>query len=86
MYCVYIIISPKFRKHYTGHTDDLGRRIMEHNITAEKGYTRRYRPWEILHSEYFKTRSEAIHREKFYKTGVGRELIKKMIQVKYNFL
>ncbi len=83
MYYTYILYSPKFAKHYTGHTDDLERRILEHNETGEKGYTIRFRPWELLHYEVYKTRTEAIMREKFFKTGVGRELIKKMISEKY---
>mgnify|MGYP003596661113 CR=1 FL=1 len=83
MYVVYILFSPSFRKHYTGHTDDLNRRLNEHNVTSEVGYTKRYRPWELLHSEQFETRSEAILREKFFKTGVGRDLIKKMIKEKF---
>ena len=49
---------------YTGITNDLGRRIREHN--SEKGgarYTRSRRPVELVYSESAGSRSEAAKRE-----------------------
>ena len=58
-------------------------RLLEHNVTGITGFTIRYRPWELIHAEYFEDKEEAMEKEKFYKTGVGREKIKKLIQ-EYN--
>lgn len=47
------------RSYYTGHTDDLDRRIAEHQSGAIRGYTYERRPVELVWSENFQTRVEA---------------------------
>ena len=76
MYIVYVLISENANKTYVGYTSDLARRLIEHNETGE-GFTKRYRPWKILFTEGYSTKREAILREKFFKTGKGREEISK---------
>ena len=84
MYIVYILYSRSSGKTYVGYTNDITRRLVEHNVTELKGYTLRYRPWEILHTEEYATKKEAMTREKYYKTGKGREEIKKIIESNSN--
>lgn len=79
MWYVYILLSASGRKTYTGYTSDVDRRLFEHNTSETKGYTRRYRPWALMRTEPYDQKAEAIHREKFLKTGRGREEIKKYI-------
>ena len=79
MFSVYILYSSAYQKTYCGYTSHLLRRIEEHNITATKGYTIRYRPWVLIHSEFYTKKEQALTREKYYKTGVGREQIQKLI-------
>ena len=47
------------RSYYTGHTDDLDRRIAEHQSGAIRGYTYERRPVELLWADSFPTRAEA---------------------------
>ncbi len=75
-YVVYILYSRKFDKTYIGYSQDLIDRFYSHNFFATKGYTVRYRPWEVMHLEFFKTQKQAMQQEKYYKSGVGREKIK----------
>ncbi|SNS09456.1 tRNA/rRNA methyltransferase [Sphingomonas laterariae] len=49
--------------YYTGHTDDLDRRMAEHQSGALPGYTYDRRPVELMFSENFQTRLEALDRE-----------------------
>ena len=63
-----------------GYTSDLKTRLEQHNETGTSGWTLRYRPWVFLHVEVFETKREAILREKYYKTGVGRDFIKTLIE------
>ena len=79
MYTVYILYSVKARKSYTGYTADLERRLIEHNETATSGFTIRYRPWLLIHIELFSSKKEAMAKEKFYKSGVGRIILKQLI-------
>ncbi len=49
--------------YYTGHTDDLDRRIAEHQSGAIKGYTHDKRPVELMWADEFPTRAEALEAE-----------------------
>jgi putative endonuclease len=77
MWYVYILKSTRYIKSYVGCTDNIERRLLEHNL-GKSYYTSRYKPWEILKFELFKTYLEARKRERFYKTGKGREELKKL--------
>ena len=78
MFYVYILKSLKYGRHYTGSTNNLERRIMEHN-TGQTKYTSQTGPFELIYSEKYNTKLEAIRREKFLKTGKGRELLKEVL-------
>ncbi|MEG0850420.1 MAG: GIY-YIG nuclease family protein [Flavobacterium sp.] len=78
-FVVYILYSEKFNKNYTGFTSNLIERFKSHNLLATKGYTIKFRPWTIIHIEFFSSKSEAMKREKYLKTGIGREFIKNII-------
>lgn len=53
-------------------TSDLEERIGRHNAGRERT-TRAYRPFELIYSEEQPTREEARKREKYFKSGVGKE-------------
>ncbi|MGM8360649.1 GIY-YIG nuclease family protein [Flavobacterium sp. ARAG 55.4] len=76
---VYILYSEKFSKTYTDLTSSLIERFKSHNNLSTKGYTLKFRPWIVIHIEFFNSKIEAINREKYLKTGIGREFIKNLI-------
>ncbi|AWK04520.1 endonuclease [Flavobacterium crocinum] len=78
-FVVYILYSEKFKKNYTGFTSNLIERFKSHNLLEKKGYTLKFRPWVVIYVEFFNSKSEAMKREKYLKTGVGREFIKNLI-------
>ncbi len=63
---------------YKGQTKDIDNRIKEHNSGKTKS-TKAYKPWKLVYFETFETREEAVLREKYFKTGSGREYIKKKL-------
>ena len=69
---VYILYSKEFKKNYTGVITDLISRFKSHNKLANKGWTKAYRPWMVIHIEVFNSKNEALKREKFFKSGQGR--------------
>ena len=73
-FTTYVLYSKTFDKIYIGHSSDIQRRITEHN-TGESRYAKRYAPWELVYSEEFPTRAEAMKREKELKSQKGREFI-----------
>jgi len=75
MFFVYAITSTKRKYLYVGLTADLKRRILEHNSGKNKT-TRPYSPFELLYSESFPNRQSARKREKYLKSGAGKEFLK----------
>jgi putative endonuclease len=76
MFTVYVLYSKTFQKKYTGFTQDIERRIIQHNQGLLGKYTKGKGPWVLIYSETYQTKREAIIREKELKTGKGRDFIK----------
>ena len=72
---VYVLKSVDHYRFYVGMTADIERRIKEHNSGKTKS-TKGYRPWELVFKESYQTTTEARKREKYLKSGVGKEYIK----------
>ena len=75
MYHVYVLYSRKFEKIYVGFTSDVEQRLLSHNALSKKGWTINFRPWILIHTEEFASKSEAMKREKQLKSAKGREWI-----------
>ena len=80
MFFVYIIKSTIDNRLYKGFTTDLERRIKEHNSGKNKS-TSPYKPWNLVYFEKFTDRIEARKREKYFKTGIGREYLKNKLDL-----
>ena len=78
-YWVYIIQSKKNGWTYTGHTNDIKRRLHDHNRGKMKS-TRYHSPFKIIYTEEFSCRSEAMTREKFLKSGKGRQIREELLK------
>ena len=78
-FVVYILFSETHNKTYVGFTSNLIERIKSHNALGVKGYTLRYRPWEVIYVEFFNEKKLALNQEKYFKTGVGRAYIKTLL-------
>lgn len=80
MFYVYVIYNSTVKKTYTGQTKNLDERLIMHNNKVLNGYTSRFDgKWEIVYKEKYKTRGEAIKREKQLKSFRGRQFIKNFI-------
>ncbi|MBI4198796.1 MAG: GIY-YIG nuclease family protein [Chloroflexi bacterium] len=66
-YFVYVLRNPGGRL-YIGFTVDLERRVRTHQ-EDEGGWTAGKGPWELVHSESFTDRTEALRRERNLKRG-----------------
>ena len=74
-YYVYVLRSLDFGRNYVGFTRNVEKRLREHNSGKTRS-TKPYIPWEIILVEEFDLKEDALTREKFLKTGKGREYIK----------
>lgn len=81
MFYVYVLKSLENGRLYTGSTNDLERRLHEHNSGRSK-YTKLTKPFELVYKEEYNTKSEAYRRELFLKTGKGREFLKEILRLR----
>jgi len=79
MYYVYILLSERDQKRYIGFTQDLERRIVEHNSGLVKSTKNRI-PLKLIYFERFENKVEAMNREKFFKSGKGREFLNNILK------
>jgi putative endonuclease len=80
LFTVYVLYSPIFKKIYIGYTSDLESRFRSHNELSIKGWTKRFRPWIIIHTEMFESKAEALMREKNLKSSKGRDWIWTLVE------
>ena len=79
MFYVYAIRSLERNYIYVGLTNNLERRIYQHN-NGLNSTTRAYAPFVLIYSMTFHTRVEARRKEKYLKSGVGKEFLRGLIQ------
>ena len=77
MFYCYVLRSQKTGRRYVGSCEDLADRIRRHNAGESKA-TKHGLPWILVRSESFAARSEATQRERYCKTGRGREELDKV--------
>ncbi len=75
---VYFLRSKVTKFSYTGSTNNLGRRLSEHNNGLVHS-TKSYRPFEIVAYIAVSTERKARELEKYFKTGSGKTILKKRI-------
>jgi len=78
MYYVYTLYSLKDKKLYTGCTNDINRRLKEHNSGSSPA-THLRTPFKMVYCEMFINKHDAFIREQWLKTGWGRNRIKKTL-------
>ena len=64
MYYVYMLTNANNRVLYIGVTNDLKRRLREHQIESIEGFTKKYHLHKLVYYETFSHPQEAIAREK----------------------
>lgn len=79
MFYVYCIESKKNDKLYFGYTNDLKRRLEEHNKGLNIS-TKQYKPWIVIYYEACIMESDAERREKYLKTNIGRRMFKRRLK------
>ncbi len=75
----YVLLSLKDDKYYVGYTDDLKRRIEEHN-SGKNFSTKSRRPFKLIHYEACLDENDAKQREQYFKNTVGRRFLSKRLR------
>ncbi|MDD3906023.1 MAG: GIY-YIG nuclease family protein [Candidatus Omnitrophica bacterium] len=80
MYFVYVIQSGKTGRYYTGSTENLERRLKEHNSDKVRS-TKNKGPWKLVYKESAESKCRAIKREHYIKKLKGGNGFKRLISV-----
>jgi putative endonuclease len=76
---VYILYSSKLNKYYVGFTTISVEERLRKHLSNHSGYTSRAKDWEIVYTEEYITKEEAIKREKEIKNWKSSLKIKELI-------
>jgi putative endonuclease len=79
MYYLYILQSESSGRYYVGQTVDLASRVAYHNANYSKALKNRA-PWKLVYSECYRTRAEAMRRERQIKNLKDHDLIARMVR------
>ncbi len=79
IHSVYILISKKDNNFYIGYTTNLKRRLTEHFHGQSKA-TEYRRPFRLIFCEYFLSKQDALRRERYFKTTIGKKTLKIMLR------
>jgi len=85
MQYVYVVLSRKDSKFYTGYTEDLRKRLKEHS-QGKVNSTRDRRPLELVYYEACADKSDALSRERYLKTTWGKRYLKNRLRSHLKFL
>jgi len=78
MFYAYVIKSIEHDFFYKGHCEDLEIRLQQHNAGVTQSI-KPYIPFKLVYFESFLTRTEAVEREKYFKSAAGRRYLKSRI-------
>ena len=78
MYYVYVLRSLKDGRLYKGLTQNVEKRLKQHN-QGENRSTKGFKPWELVLTKSFDSREKARDYEKYLKSGSGREFLKEIL-------
>jgi len=83
MFYIYVLESLKNKNLYFGHTNDLKKRLKEHN--CDKNFsTKPYIPWHIIYYEACLEKEDAVRRERYPKTTQGKKMLKLRLKKYFN--
>lgn len=76
---VYVLRSQKDDYNYVGCTNNLKRRMSEHE-NGKVPSTKKRRPLHMIYAEYYLNQQDAFAREQFLKTGWGKNYLKRVLK------
>jgi putative endonuclease len=79
MFFVYVLLSLKDKKLYTGFSEDIKKRLTDHNAGRNTS-TKSRRPFELIYYEAHLSKEDALRREVYFKTTKGKSTLKQMLR------
>ncbi len=76
---VYVLRSLKDQLFYIGYSDDLRKRVKDHNA-GKNVSTKNRRPLELIFYEAYPSKADALRRESYFKTTKGKTTVRQMLK------
>jgi putative endonuclease len=76
---LYVLQSKVSGGFYVGYTENIKRRLKEHNSGLNQS-TKSKKPWKLIFFEGYLNKKDAQRREKYLKTSQGMRLLKRMLK------
>jgi putative endonuclease len=78
-FCVYVLQSQKDLLLYHGFTTNIEKRIRNHNSGGTINTSKRM-PLKLIYCEMFLSKDDAFRRESYFKTTVGKRMLKLVLR------
>jgi putative endonuclease len=79
MYYVYVLLSQKDNNFYVGFSENIDQRLDEHNA-GKNVSTKLRRPFGLIYHEAHTSKSDALRRERYFKTTKGKVTLKQILK------
>ena len=79
MYRVYVLRSLRNGKRYVGFTKETVEERLRQHRSGSTQWTKQNGPFELVHTEEVDDKQTAQRRERFLKSGHGREILNRLI-------
>lgn len=81
MHTVYVLENQMDKSWYIGQTDNLKRRLIQHNsgVGGRTTVLKEKASWKLMYAEAYCDKRDALGREKFLKGGSGRKYLQKQL-------
>jgi putative endonuclease len=81
MHTVYVLENQHDKSWYIGQTDNLKRRLVEHNsgVGGRTTALKQKGSWRLMYAEAYCNKRDALGRERFLKGGAGRKYLQKQL-------
>ena len=79
MHYFYILLSEKDEKLYKGYSENLKKRVIEHN-SGKVPATKPRRPLKLIYYSAFPNKYDALAAERYFKSSAGKRRIKQMLK------
>jgi len=79
MHFVYVLLSKKDSQFYIGYTEDILKRVEDHNEGKNES-TRARRPLDLLYYEAHTSKEDALRREHYFKTSKGKTTLRLILK------
>jgi len=79
MFYVYVLLSLKDNNFYVGFSEDVKKRLADHNAGRNTS-TKPRRPFELIYYEAHLSKEDALRREAYFKTSKGKSTLKQILR------